>query len=185
MSKGPVFNNSKNIELRKAIQLTKAPETWNETSKETELPSPNGKAHDVQHTNNKLDVNENQHQLESIECLKAQPRKWVSNLKPKSMVVDDETAQHMSSSECLSKLQSSNNAIISQCKLAANVPRSVSQNVREDVILSKRQVSQSETEEDCGILTSNNSKFSLESLHAWNLPHRRLSRDITHPHRQK
>ena len=101
MSKRSFFNNNKNLELSKAIKLTSAPEAFNETSKETEIPDHKGRAPDVHITNIELYVKENQHQTlkSSSDSLKAQPRKWLM------VNVDAESAQHLSSSECLGKLQ--------------------------------------------------------------------------------
>jgi len=108
------------------------------------------------------------------------PRKWVKKLEPKSKSSsgesDNDSVRPIKGVECLSKLRSSNNAILAQHGSISR-PRIKSNNFSlpihqeltecedcHDDSLTRTTLSPNETEDDSGIFTSSHSKYSLESL---------------------
>eukprot|EP00090_Calanus_glacialis_P029408 TRINITY_DN4719_c1_g1_i1.p1 TRINITY_DN4719_c1_g1~~TRINITY_DN4719_c1_g1_i1.p1 ORF type:complete len:1044 (-),score=228.11 TRINITY_DN4719_c1_g1_i1:16-3147(-) len=108
------------------------------------------------------------------------PRKWVKKFEPKAKQSsgdsDNDSVRQMKGVEYLSKLRSSNNAILAQHNVTR--PRLKSNNFNLPVIqqesiecedchddsLTRTMLSPNETEDDSGIFTSSHSKYSLESL---------------------
>merc|ERR1719318_1374037 len=106
------------------------------------------------------------------------PRKWVKKFEPKakhpSGDSDNDSVRQMKGVEYLSKLRSSNNAILAQHNNTR--PRLKSNNFNLPVIhqetiecedchddsLTRTMLSPNETEDDSGIFTSSHSKYSLE-----------------------
>jgi len=107
------------------------------------------------------------------------PRKWVKKLEPKSKSSsgdsENDTARPIKGVEYLSKLRSSNNAILAQHSISRpriksnNFALPIHQELTEcedchDDSLTRTTLSPNETEDDSGIFTSSHSKYSLESL---------------------
>lgn len=170
---------------------TLAPKSAGTISANTQKPEPSLRSF-VQHRNRikeyKIDEakKEATNQNNSIITKKEIPtlqqptqRKWVKKFEPKakqqSSESDSESVRPLKGVECLSKLRSSNNAILAQHNIR---PRLKSNNFNLPVIqqesiecdecnddnITRTTLSPNETEEDSGIFTSSHSKYSLESL---------------------
>jgi len=130
--------------------------------------------------NESTSINNVQMKKEMSTSQQSLPRKWVKKFEPKAKPSsgedDNDTIRPMKGVEYLSKLRSSNNAILAQHSITR--PRLKSNNFNLPIIhqesiecedchddsQTRTMLSPNETEDDSGIFTSSHSKYSLESL---------------------